>query len=289
MVLTGWIWVRGEAEKDINGNIVAIWGAAQDITKRKKLEAERIAMEARLRNQQKLESIGTLASGVAHEINNPINGILNYGQIIMDADAGDENIKEYANEIMHETNRVAEIVRNLLDFSRQNKQQHSYAEMEDIINKTLSLVKTILRHDQIELNLDIEENLPKIKCRNQQIQQVIMNLITNARDALNAKYDGYNENKIINLSCAQYNSEGRKWLKLIVEDYGEGIKNEILPNIFDPFFTTKRQSEGTGLGLSISHGIVKDHHGEITVESEEGKYTRFTVTLPCDNGWDLDK
>lgn len=260
---------------------------SHNITERKKLEIERVFMESNLRNQQKLESIGTLASGVAHEINNPINGVLNYGQLIIDSEPDDKNIIEYASEIITESNRIAEIVKNLLDFSRQNNQEHSYANIEDIISKTLSLINTVIKKDQIELNFNIAENIPQIKCRSQQIQQVLMNLITNARDALNAKYTGYNENKKINLSCTQYNSDGREWLKIIVEDFGSGISDEVKDEIFDPFFTTKGKIQGTGLGLFISFGIVKDHHGEMTFESEEGKFTRFIVNLPCDNGWEV--
>ena len=110
-----------------------------------------------------------------------------------------------------------------------------------------------------------------------------MNLIANARDALNEKYPNYNENKKINLSCVQDDSDGRKWLRLVVEDFGVGISKESMTKIFDPFYTTKDKTKGTGLGLSISYGIIQDHHGEMTVESEEGKFTKFIVKLPFDN------
>ena len=271
--------------KDENNKVIAGIVIFLDITDQKALEKERGLLEAQARNNQKLESIGTLASGVAHEINNPINGILNYGQIIIDSDADDKNIKTYAAEIIRETSRVAEIVKNLLDFSRQNGQEHSYSNIEDVILKTLSLINNIIKKDQIELDLHIDNELPQIKCRSQQIQQVLMNLMTNARDALNEKYPEYNENKKINLYCTQYSSDGRKWLKLIVEDFGVGISKDLLGKIFDPFFTTKGREKGTGLGLSISYGIVKEHHGEMLVETEEGEFSRFTVNLPCDNGW----
>ena len=273
---------------DEAGEIDYMMVVSVNTTKRMMAEKEKAVLESQIRKQQRLESIGTLASGVAHEINNPINGILNYGQIILDSEVDDNNIKEYAGEIIHETQRVSEIVKNLLEFSRQNKEQHSYANIEDIINKTLSLIKTVMRHDQVALSLDIEKDIPKIKCRSQQIQQVIMNLVTNAKDALNEKYPGYDENKKINISCTKYNSDGRKWIKIIIEDYGTGVPKDSIDSIFDPFFTTKRMSEGTGLGLSISYGIVKEHHGEMTVESEVGEFTRFIVNLPCDNGWELE-
>ncbi|HPQ47975.1 MAG TPA: PAS domain S-box protein [Clostridia bacterium] len=274
--------------RDPNGIITAGIIIFLDITERRNLEKARLELEAQLRNQQKLESIGTLASGVAHEINNPINGIMNYGQLILDARLENNEIDEYAREIISESNRVATIVKNLLDFSRQHKQEHSYADIKDIIERTASLTKTVFRHDQIKLNLLIDDNLPRIKCRSQQIQQVIMNLITNSRDALNEAYPGYDDNKIINLYCSSQKKDKRNWLKITVEDFGKGIPDEVIDNIFDPFFTTKGRDHGTGLGLSISYGIIRDHHGEIHVETKEGQYTRFILDLPCDNGWNID-
>ncbi|NCB41356.1 MAG: PAS domain-containing sensor histidine kinase [Clostridia bacterium] len=276
-----------EMEYDEKNRPSKILGVIMDITEQKLLEQEKDMAEALLRNQQKLESIGTLASGVAHEINNPINGILNYGQVILDlVDEGSE-LHNYASEIISETKRVSEIVKNLLDFSRQSGKQHSYARIEDIISKTLSLVRTIFKHDDIALNVDISPSLPSIKCRSQQLEQVLMNLLTNARDSLNEKYEGYHEHKVINIKCREVFRDQRKWMVLVVEDFGMGISQEVKDRIFDPFFTTKGKDRGTGLGLSISFGIVKEHHGTMEVESEEGEYARFIVTVPCDNGWDI--
>jgi signal transduction histidine kinase len=247
-------------------------------------------LEMHLRQQQKLESIGTLAGGVAHEINNPINGVMNYAQLIKDELEGTdaESITQYADEIIRETERVATIVRNLLQFARHEKESHSPACVEDIVNGTLSLIRTVFRHDQITLDIHIPENLPKIKCRSQQIQQVVMNLMANARDALNARYPGYDENKTVRLDVSRFNRDGRRWVRIAVEDHGIGIPPNIRDRIFDPFFTTKSRDVGTGLGLAISHGIVTDHHGELTVQSKVGEYTRFLVDLPIDNGWELE-
>ena len=274
--------------RDENNQIIAGIVIFLDITEQELLEKERLALEAQLRNQQKLESIGTLASGVAHEINNPINGVLNYGQIIHDNYPDDPQLREYATEIIHETNRVSNIVRNLLQFSRDDKQEHSYASIEDIINATTSLIKTIIKSEQIKLNIDISEDLPKVKCRSQQIQQVIMNLLTNARDALNEKYKEYDKNKIIRLSCELFKLEGRNWIRVTVEDHGNGISKDIQNRIMDPFFTTKSRDKGTGLGLAISYGIVEAHHGKLSFDTIEGEYTKFYLDLPCDNGWELE-
>lgn len=260
---------------------------SRDITERKRVERIRLEMEARQRQQQKLEAIGTLAGGVAHEINNPLSGIMNYAELIREDVDKQSSTAEYAGEIVNETERIAVIVKNLLQFSRQEKQTHSYASIYDIINQTISLIRTIIKKDQIQLDINIDENLPQIKCRSQQIQQVLMNLLTNARDALNEKYPGYDENKIIRVRCVGFESEGRRWLRITVEDHGMGIPERIRERIYEPFFSTKPKESGTGLGLSISFGIVQDHHGRIELESEEGRFTRFILTLPVDNGWQL--
>ena len=259
----------------------------RDIAKRRLLEKAKQEMEIQLQQKQRLESIGLLAGGVAHEINNPLSGIINYAQLISDAPA--EAISEYAQEIMREGQRIAEIVRNLLKFSRHEKQSHSPAYIEDIVDETLSLIRTIIRHDQITLEINIPPDIPSVKCRSQQIQQVLMNLFTNARDALNVRYEGFHEDKIMRLNCTLIWRDGRRWIRLTVEDHGAGIPDDIRDKVFDPFFTTKPRGEGTGLGLSISHGIVKDHHGELYFISEPGRFTRAILELPVDNGWDLNR
>ena len=255
---------------------------------RKRAEEEREALRAQVMQSQKLESMGTLAGGVAHEINNPINGIMNYAQLMQDRLDEDSPLKEFASEIIVETERVATIVRNLLTFARQEKQTHSPARMVDIVEAMTSLISTIIRRDQITLDVDVPEDLPQVKCRSQQIQQVIMNLMTNARHALNQRYEGYDENKIIHLSAHTLEKEGVTWVRTTIEDHGTGIPAEVRERMFDPFFTTKDRAIGTGLGLSISYSIVQDHCGELSVESELGEYTRCHLDLPVDNGFKLE-
>jgi signal transduction histidine kinase len=133
----------------------------------------------------------------------------------------------------------------------------------------------------------VPEDLPPIKCRSQQIQQVVLNLLTNARDALNSRYEGFHDDKIIRLTAYEVEHDGGAWIRLTLEDHGIGIPAEILDLIFDPFFTTKPRDQGTGLGLSISYGIVRDHYGTLTVESGSDSGTRFTMELPMDGGRDL--
>ncbi len=266
--------------RDKEGSVQGVVLNARDITETRRLEEQLI-------QSQKIEAIGTLAGGVAHEINNPINGIMNYAQLILDLVKKEDPSAEFAQEILKETERIAAIVKNLLTFARQEKRAHSPAHMADIISSVLSLVQTVMRHDQIDLQVDIEEGLPKFKCRSQQIQQVLMNLMTNSRDALNERYPGYSPDKRMRVATRLVEKEGKRYIRTTVEDTGAGIQPENRERIFDPFFTTKPKETGTGLGLSISYGIVKDHHGELVVESEPGRYTRFHMDLPVDSGWSL--
>jgi PAS domain S-box-containing protein len=296
-----WVWEKGEAvETDSEGTAI-LEGFITDTTERRLAENARMTMESQLRQSQKLESIGTLAGGVAHEINNPINGIMNYAQLIIDRLGEANPVAEFAAGIYEETERVAGIVSNLLSFARQEKQAQGEAGVHDIVNQTLSLVAAVLRHDQISTEVDLPTDLPAIRCRSQQIQQVLMNLITNARDALNEKYPGHDDNKkiILNAECGMRNAEG-KWerlacggsppfpgselcVRLTVKDLGPGMPAEVRERIFDPFYTTKPKDRGTGLGLSISHGIIKDHGGVLSVESEPGEWTRCCIDLPMWN------
>jgi len=251
--------------------------------------------ETQLRHQQKLESIGTLAGGVAHEINNPINGVMNYAQLIKDGltsgDYDGATLTEFAGEIIHETERVATIVRDLLTFARQDKQQsYSPGRAIDIVKATMSLIRTVIKHDQIALEIDVAEDLPDIRCRSQQIQQVLMNLMTNARDALNQRYPGYHENKVMRVAAQLVSRGSGQCVRITVEDHGAGIPPDARERIFDPFFTTKPRDAGTGLGLAISHGIIREHRGELHLETVPGKYTRFHLDLPltgeCEPGTD---
>ena len=263
-------------------------GFFRDISERRHAEEENHRLEGYLRHQQKLETIGTLAGGVAHELNNPINGIMNYAQLIADTAGLEPSRVEFAHEIVHECERVAGIVHNLLAFARQEKQEHSPANIADIIEATLALIRTVMRHDQIIVRVDVPANLPLVKCRSQQIQQVIMNLMTNARDALNEKYPGFHEDKVIMITVRRFKKDGKAWIRLTVEDHGPGIPPEIQNRVFDPFFTTKPKGLGTGIGLSISHGIIRDHRGELHLETEVGRFTRFHMDLSADNLWSLE-
>ncbi|MBI5818192.1 MAG: PAS domain S-box protein [Verrucomicrobia bacterium] len=259
--------------RDGTGRIVNYIALKLDVT-------HELELESQLRQSQKLEAIGTLAGGIAHEINNPVNGIMNYAQLIADQLPADHPVRGYTGKIMKETDRVSLIVRNLLAFARQDKQGRSLSNLNDIISATLSLIQTVIRHDQINLVVEVSEGLPQMECRSQQIEQVLMNLLTNARDALNEKYPAYHEDKIIRVSARLFEKDGKPWIRTTIEDHGNGIPAEIRDRIFDPFYTTKPTGRGTGLGLSISHGLVEEHGGKLFLETEAGRYTRFYMDLP---------
>ncbi len=242
--------------------------------------SEQRQVEAQVRQQQKLESIGTLASGVAHEINNPINIISNFAELIQNNKDATEQIKEDTAEIISESKRIAMIVRNLLAFARKESEENLPVSLSQIVESTLTLVQRVMIKDQISIDVNLPEPLPLIYCRSQQIQQVLMNLLTNARDALNERYPNFHENKRVRISYSLVKKKKRSWVRTTVEDFGGGVPDELVGRIFDPFFTTKSRHVGTGLGLSISHGIIRDHQGELWVESKQGKSTRFHMDLP---------
>ncbi len=263
---------------------VGVGGMIRDVTERIRAEEELHMLEVQIAQQQKLEALGTLAGGVAHEINNPVNIIMNYAQIIKDRLEGGSELVEFTDEIMHETDRVATIVRNLLSFARRDTEGMVQTTMGDIVESTASLINSILRRDHITLVLDIPPEVPNIVCHSEQIQQVIMNMVTNARDALNERFSHYHREKKIEIAVEAIDKPALDpevpWLRITVEDNGAGIAPSARKHIFEPFFTTKPRERGTGLGLSVSHGLVNKHGGEIRFETEVGKGTIFTIELP---------
>jgi len=263
--------------RDAAGKIVHYVAVTRDVT-------AQVALEAQLRQAQKMEALGTLASGVAHEINNPLFGIRGYAELIADSLPPENELVESAAAIIRQTDHVGVLVRNLLTFARQDKQESRLVAPNDIIQSVLSLLRTVVRHDHITLRVDVPEGLPPVACRGQQLEQVLMNLLTNARDALNEKFAGHSDGKLICLRAGLIDKDGAPWLRMTVEDHGAGIPAPVRERIFDPFYTTKPAGKGTGLGLAISHGIVKDHGGELHFETEPGRGTRFHVDLPVTGG-----
>ncbi|CUQ68299.1 putative Histidine kinase [Candidatus Nitrospira inopinata] len=244
------------------GRILGVLGIARDMTETKKLEQQ-------IRNAEKLASIGKLAAGVAHEINNPLGGILNCLYNLRKGGISPARQEEYWASMEHGVRRVQKIVRQLLDFSQQHEPEFSPADINQIVERVLTLTTHLFAPNRIALETELGLGLPNVMVDSHMIEQVLMNLILNAVQAM--KNGGV-------LTIRTSIAEGV--CRVEVRDTGSGIPPSILPRVFDPFFTTKGEGEGTGLGLSVNLGIVERHGGRILVDSEVGKGTTFTLCLP---------
>jgi PAS domain S-box-containing protein len=262
--------------KDEQSNIIGILGIFWDIT-------EKVLMERETMLTRQLASLGELATCVAHEINNPITGIINCTQILFNKSEEGSKAKDLAKRIMKEGDRIAKIVHSLLSFARPGSKMEGkkLVSIHEIVSDTLFLLEAQLRKEGIKLKLDIPERLPPIVINPQHIQQVFLNLISNARYALNQKYPEAHENKILDILGEEITiNNGYPYIKMTFYDHGIGIPAGIKDKITKPFFTTKPRGEGTGLGLSISHNIIKDHGGKIIIDSVQGEFTKIAVLLP---------
>ncbi len=217
---------------------------------------------------EKLASIGRLAAGVAHEINNPLTGVLTFSHLLKERSKVDDDINDL-DVIIQETKRVREIVRNLLDFARQSTPNKESINLNEIIRQLLKLVTSQKEFRKIKIEERYDDNLPEILVDKNQIQQVFLNLLMNAGEAIE-------EEGRITIST----THDDKFILVAIGDSGCGITDDALDKIFDPFYTTKPVGQGTGLGLSISYGIIQQHHGTIRCESSAGSGTTFTVALP---------
>ena len=259
--------------KDEDGKINKIIVVASDVT-------EKVIYQKEAVRTSHLASLGELAAGVAHEINNPINGIINYAQIIID-EAKDESQKDVSEKIIKEGRRIAVIVRNLLSFARREVQDKKAVRLYEILAESLSLTGLKMAKDGIKIKENISPQVSRITGQPVQLQQVFMNILINARDALNKKYPGKNKNKIIEVTVKEFSLNNFPAVQLVFKDYGSGIPSRIIDKVMNPFFSTKPPGEGTGLGLSISYGIITDHKGQIYIDSVEGEFTKVIINLPA--------
>ena len=229
----------------------------------------------------KFAGIGELAAGVAHEVNNPITGIINFSQILLDNYKLDGSAGTIVKKIIREGERIASITRNLLSFAREDGGERQPVDPVKIIKESLTLVQHQLQRDGIRLTTEFPERSTFIVADFRKLQQVILNLISNSRYALNARYPGFDSRKIIEVSCAEKKDNGEQIYRITVKDYGTGLPQSILERLFEPFFSTKPPGEGTGLGLSISYGIIKDHGGNLRVNSILEQFTEMIIELPA--------
>lgn len=271
----GRLWdLRAFPVMDERGEVNSVLSVASDVT-------EKINLEVEARRVAHLASLGELAAGVAHEINNPINGIINYAQILANKSKPESRENEIAGGIIKEGDRIAGIVKSLLSFARAGKAEKNPVSISEILIDSLALTAAQMRKDGITLQTDIPPDLPGTLAHPQQIQQVFLNIINNARYALNQKYQGVHKEKLLKIQGERVTIDNRPLIRIIFYDQGIGIPGDILDKVMNPFFSTKPRGKGTGLGLSISHGIIADHGGKLSVESVEGSFTRVLVQLPA--------
>ncbi|MDA8338457.1 MAG: ATP-binding protein, partial [Nitrospiraceae bacterium] len=243
----------------------------QMVSHLKKSQDDLRTSEAKLRQAEKLASIGQLAAGVAHEINNPLSIILGYAGMLTEDCPANEHIKEDLSMIHNNAQLCKKIVEDLLNFARQTKIQPVDADINGIIESVASSMEARFKENGIEIVRNYDPAIPGIKADVDKMKQVFMNLLANARDAI--KSGG-----VINIST--HYDDAKNGILIVFSDTGCGIPESIRNRIFDPFFTTKDPGHGTGLGLAVSYGIIKEHRGEISVESEKGKGAAFKIWLP---------
>jgi len=277
-----WLNIVSDPLTDESGRVIGAVHIFYDITESKKMEQEKIALEHQLRQSQKMEAIGRLAGGIAHDFNNLLTIIKGYSQLcLLGLKEGDSN-RENAEEIQRATERAADLIRQLLAFSRSQVIETKVLDLNPIIQNLEKMLRRILGED-IELVIRLAPDLERVRMDPGQIVQVVMNLVVNAREAIPSVGKLTIETVNVDLNedyiHAHLGVAPGRYLRLSVSDNGIGMSAEVKDRIFDPFFTTKEK--GTGLGLSTVYGIVKQSGGAIWVHSEPGVGTIFKIYLPA--------
>ena len=246
------------------------WGKMLEQKVEKRTKELKAARDQILRSER-LAALGRLAAGVAHEMNNPLAGILLFTQSLLKRTKDDPSIQEDLKVVEQEIIRCSHIVRSLLDFARETKPKKVPTQVNQVIENTLSLVENQADFHDIHIIKEFDTSIPQILLDGNQMRQVIMNIILNAADAM---LDGGT------ITIKSSLSKEDNFIEVKIADTGCGIPKELIDRIYDPFFTTKESKKGTGLGLAVSYGIIKKHQGFILVESEEGRGTTFIIRLP---------
>jgi PAS domain S-box-containing protein len=266
---------------DSSGNVTGFRGIDRDITKRKIIEKERRELEAQYRQSQKLEALGTLAGGIAHDLNNVLTPIMGGAQLsLLNLDSGNP-IYNNLKSIEESVERAADLIHQILAFSRKQVMSTRPLDMTFLIRSFAAMLRRLIRED-IHLTFELEEDLWFIEADKNQMEQILINLVVNARDAV--EEGGEVVIQTANLVITKHDSVQADrqlvpgpYVVMSVRDNGQGMDSETLGRIYDPFFTTKGVGKGTGLGLSTVYGIVKQHGGEIRVDTAPGKGTRFDI------------
>jgi len=232
------------------------------------------SMHQRLVKTEKLTALGQMAAGVAHEINNPLGGILLYSSLVLEDIPADSPERDNIQKIIYQANRCKEIVQSLLEFSRTPTGEMAPLNINEVINTSLKLVKDQAMFHGIEIESSFAENLPEVMGDRSRMEEVFLNLFINASDAMAGKGKMTIKTMLNKDDC----------VIISISDTGKGIVKEHLPHIFEPFYTTKEPGKGIGLGLSIVYGIIQKHKGTIDAESEPGRGTTFIISLPAHKG-----
>jgi len=267
-------WVREKADLQLNneGQAIGAIGVTQDITDIKLLQEEQV-------RSSQLAILGTVAAGVAHEINNPIQGIMNYAQLLKHRAEENEGVSDFARKIILESERIAKITKDLLYYSKDTRQELKSVDMKETIKSALSLIGTKTRQKGVDISLNVQPDLGEIVVQPQSIQQVIINLVDNAAAAIGMK-EPPPDDKVISIDVKRLDTESGPFIQLDIEDNGVGMSPAVIQKAQDAFFTTKSSTDGTGLGLSIVKDIVLNHQGQLEIDSQEGLYTKIRIRLP---------
>jgi len=257
--------ISATVRKNGDGTILGYQGIVRDVTDDELIRQQLI-------HSEKLSSIGTFVSGVAHELNNPLTIVMGYAQSLLGSSGLPEELQETLSIIAEASDRTSVIVRNLLNYSRKYKPGKKTVCINEVIENTFTLKEYHMRADNIEVMKDYGIAISGVKADGNQLQQVFMNILTNAVHAMNKSGDS----KKLIVKTAKKKNE----VIITFENTGPSIPKDKIGQIFDPFFTTKEVGEGTGLGLFVSFGIIKDHGGPMRVENINGSGVRFTIALP---------
>jgi len=247
---------------DPSGRVAGYLGSHRDITEKRHLEEQLI-------RSQKMENIGTLAAGIAHEVGNPLTSISSLVQVIQRT-TDDSFAKDKLELVKNQINRIAKIIRELVDFARPSHFEIKPVDLNKIIREAVNITRYGKKARHVNFKLELQDSLPQISAVPDQLIQVFINIIINALDAIET-----NTGDITLISRTD-----SKYIYCVIKDTGKGIHEDELDKIFDPFYTTKKVGEGTGLGLWVSYGIIKNFGGNITVDSIPGRGTSVTISLP---------
>ncbi len=237
---------------------------------------ELLAAQAMLVRSERLRAIGQLAAGVAHEINNPLTNVAGFAQLLLRRADLQPAVREDVGLILEEAGRAADVVLELLQFARPGTADRSPVGLDELVRRTLGLQRASLTRAGVEVRVEVAENLPPVPADASQVQQVILNLIQNAIQAM----EGQPGPRTLTIRIRTE----RDWAMLVIEDTGPGVPEDHLPHLFEPFFTTKPVGQGTGLGLAVSYGIVRDHAGSLEAANVQAGGACFTMRLPITPG-----